>query len=243
MHATSLLNAVLGKYRGTVHTTRFIRDRELGRRADVSTLNVETLKSHINEIDESFEHLDDTVRKRYIDRIIVPTLLNGTKIRKTLEHKELHEAALSVLGKVVETNPKMVTPHVGVLVAMLQNKYEHDGQDEPDEEELESVLSILGHIFRDEPNEINNYVKELLVAMTIEDVDQAWRNETLNLLIEVGESVVDWDLYFDEICTVLETDGNDEEPEFVALINQLSLQIRPEVYMDEDFKLQLVRVE
>ena len=51
--------------------------------------------------------------------------------------------------------------------------------------------------------------------MTIEDVDQEWRNETLDLLIDKVEGV-DWDLYFDEICNVLETEGNDEETAFIA---------------------------
>ena len=59
-----------------------------------------------------------------IERIVVSTRSNGTTMRNTLEHTELHETAQRVLKKVVQENPKMVTPHVGALVAMLENKYE-----------------------------------------------------------------------------------------------------------------------
>ena len=266
MHATSLLNAVLKKYRGTVHTTRFIRDRELGRRADsgqlslqlepkdlveildgdtVRNLKLETLTSYIDKIDESFDHLDATVRKMCIERIVVPTLSNGTTMRNTLEHKELHGTALRVLGKAVQENPKMVTPHVGVLVAMLKNKYKNSDpdkpdQDEPDQDELDSVKFILLNIFHVEPNEFKKYVKEFLEAMTIEDVYQEWRGEVLDLLFRIRD--VDWDLYVNEICNMLETEGNDE-PEYMQLLYKLSPQIRPEVRYDDDHKLQLVRVE
>ena len=106
MNATSLLNAVLNKYRGVVYT----RDRELGRRADVSTLNVEGLTSYIETIGRrtSLIQLDEKGREILVKRVLVPALSKGTTMRTSLEaaYIELHIRALRTLVNVVNYSHK-----------------------------------------------------------------------------------------------------------------------------------------
>ena len=246
MNATSLLNAVLKSYRGGVG---YLRDRELGRRrtvenleelsasltpkdfvetmlphinGDLAALKLDTLESYIDSIAELFNELGDKDRKMCVERIIVPVIANDTSTRQNMEkdHSILHEKALDLLDQV---NSEMLNPHVGVLVAMLENKYE----DEHDDVVLKKVLSLLQKV---EPEHLKNQVGGLLKAMGL-DVMFEWRREVADLLEEIPN--VDWDLYVEEICEMLE--GESEELEwYTYFVNYLSPEIRPRVVWEND---------
>ena len=186
MNATSLLNAVLEKYRGT---TRFIRDRELGRRADVST---ETLISYIDNIRTS--QVDEKDGEILVKRVIVPALSKGTGMRTTLEaaYTDLHVNALNTLVKVVKVAPSkydILTPHVGVIVALLQNKYETSETYDMDDV-FSRVVLILQRL---EPVNLKDHVRELFKALDNEGLFDYQRNQVALLLQRTPG--VNWNLY------------------------------------------------
>lgn len=189
MNATSLLNAVLEKYRGPLHTTRFIRDRELGRRADVST---ETLISYIDNIRRS--QVDEKDCEFFVWRVLVPALSKGTGMRTTLEaaYTDLHVNALNTLVKVVKVAPSkydILTPHVGVIVALLQNKYETSETYDMDDV-FSRVVLILQRL---EPVNLKDHVRELFKALDNEGLFDYQRNQVALLLQRTPG--VNWNLY------------------------------------------------
>ena len=193
MNATSLLNTVLEKYRGT---TRFIRDRELGRRADVSTLNVETLTSYIDNIRTS--QVDEKDGEILVKRVIVPALSKGTGMRTTLEaaYTDLHAIALMTLVEVVKVaNSKfdILTPHVGVLVALLQNMYETSETYYADDV-FSRVTLILKQL---QPENLKDHVRELFKALDKEGLSDHQRNQVALLLQRTPG--VNWNVYALEI--------------------------------------------
>ena len=186
MNATSLLNAVLNKYRGVVYT----RDRELGRRADVSTLNVEGLTSYIETIGRtSIIQLDEKGREIFVKRVLVPALSKGTTMRTSLEaaYIKLHRRALMTLAQVVNYPLKKIsilTPHVGVLVALLQNKYKSENLD--DTEVFDQVIRMLQDL---DPVNVKDHVGELFKALDNETLFDYQRNRVARLLISMLEDL------------------------------------------------------
>ena len=182
MNATSLLNAVLEKYRGT---TRFIRDRELGRRVDV---NVETLTSYIDNIRTSQVDVKDV--EILVKRVLVPALSKGTGTRKLLEaaYTDLHAIALMTLAKVPESKLDILTPHVGVLVGLLQNKYKTSTYNAIDV--YHRVITILHHL---EPVIIKDHVRELLKALDMEEFPFPMGLYITRLLQNIPN--VNWNVY------------------------------------------------
>jgi len=272
MDANSLLNAILKSYRGGVG---YLRDRELGRRrtvknleelsarlepkdfveimlpqingGDLAALKLDTLEYYIDSIAEVFEDLGDKDRKMCVERIIVPVIAKDTSTRQKMgeKHRHLHKKALDLLDKV---NPEMLNPHVGVLVAMLENRYEYvdpRGRNERpalglggrsyyhDDDEFGKVLSLLQKVER---KQLKNQVGGLLKAMGV-DVMSEWRQEVAELLEEIPN--VNWDLYVEEICEMLMGESEDLG-EYTYFVNYISPEIRPRVVWenDEDYMIE-----
>ena len=146
MNTTSLLNAVLNRYRGGVAYTR---DRELGRRADfvklslgleiedlveildsdtVRSLTVEIVDIYIDKIIKAFKNKSPKL-KMLVERIIVPIL-----VEKKFE--KLHEKALRALFQMANTD--ILKPWAGRFAVMY--KHEQEGQKRPHFEELLKAL-------------------------------------------------------------------------------------------------------
>ena len=248
MDANSLLNAILKSYRGGVG---YLRDRELGRRrtvknleelsarlepkdfveimlpqingGDLAALKLDTLEYYIDSIAEVFEDLGDKDRKMCVERIIVPVIAKDTSTRQKMgeKHRHLHKKALDLLDKV---NPEMLNPHVGVLVAMLEhNRYGRSYYD--DDREIRKVLSLLGKV---EPEHLKNQVGGLLKAMGL-DVRYQWQ---VAVLLEQIPNM-DWDLYVEEICKMLEGDEREELLGwYIDFVNYISPEITVDNMMD-----------
>ena len=130
---------------------------------------------------------------------------------------------VDVLDLLDEVQPEMLNPHVGALVAML----EEFGRQLPsdDNEDFGKALSLLRKV---EPTHLENHVRELLKAMSM-GLDIEWREEVESLLHDIPN--VDWDLYVDEICDML---GGEDMYDHLDFLAKLSPQIRPKVVFEND---------
>ena len=151
---------------------------------------------------------------------LAPKKLKPEAIAAIFELAKYDSDDLDLLDKV---HPEMLNPHVGALVAML----EEFGRQLPgdDNEEFGKALSLLRKV---EPTHLENHVCELLKVMSM-GLDIEWREEVESLLYDIPN--VDWDLYVDEICEML---GGEDMYDHLDFLAKVSPQIRPKVVFEND---------